>query len=117
MEHKLLTVIDNLIPITAFTNNQTAASNITPTIIKRKINLRKRLLKKLKHNPDTETKIRIKNLATEIKQHYNNTKRKKVRQGIIPGNSKTLWDSVRIAKDQNIEFLNVNYFYTEIKIN
>ena len=32
-------------------------------------------------------------------------KRLKVRQGIKPGNSKSLWEAVKIAKDQNIEEL------------
>ena len=52
--------------------------------------------------PSPKCVMLLKNLTIDIKQHYNNLKRKKVRQGIIPGNSETLWDSVRLAKDQNI---------------
>ena len=39
----------------------------------------------------------------EIKSHFTNEKRNKVRQGIKPGNNKTLWEAVKIAKDQNID--------------
>ena len=40
-----------------------------------------------------------------------------VRRGILPGNSKTLWDAVRIAKDQNTPTLPENMSVNEIKIN
>ena len=50
-------------------------------------------------------KSRIRHLSTEIKSHFTTEKRMKVRQGIKPGNSKTLWEAVKIAKDQNIEDL------------
>ena len=49
--------------------------------------------------------MRVKNLAKEIKLHLSDEKRKRIRQGIIPGNSKTLWDSVKLAKDMNIDEL------------
>ena len=40
-----------------------------------------------------------------------------VRRGILPGNSKTLWDAVKIAKDQNTPTLPENMSVNEIKIN
>ena len=36
---------------------------------------------------------------------FTNEKKIKVRQGIKPGNSKTLWEAVKIANDQNIEYI------------
>jgi hypothetical protein len=61
--------------------------------------LRKRLIKRLKAGKNAETQNQIKNLYFEIKDHFVSIKRNNVRRGIIPGNSKTLWDAVNIAKN------------------
>ena len=63
------------------------------------------LLKKLRSDKNPDTKCRIKNLSMEIKRHFLNEKKSKVRQGIKPGNNKTLWEAVKIAKDQHIDDL------------
>ncbi len=44
-------------------------------------------------------------LNMEIRNHFNNRKRINVRKGILPGNSKSLWDAVKIANDKNINIL------------
>ena len=62
-------------------------------------------MKKLKGDKTQATKSRVKNLSAEIKQHFTNEKKYKVRQGIKPGNSKTLWEAVKIAKDLNTDEL------------
>ena len=72
-----------------------------PSIIKRKIRQRNRLLSKLKHSPMDSLKSRVKNLNKEIKDHFIMNKRKRVRKGIIPGNNKSLWKAVNVAKDLN----------------
>ena len=56
----------------------------------------------LKSDKKLETKTKINHLSIEIKTYYRNEKKFKVRQGIKPGNNKTLWEAVKIAKDQNI---------------
>ena len=43
----------------------------------------------------------MKNLSKEIKDHFVMNKRNRVRKGIIPGNSKSLWKAVNLAKDVN----------------
>ena len=43
----------------------------------------------------------MKNLSKEIKDHFVMNKRNRVRKGIIPGNSKSLWKAVKLAKDVN----------------
>ena len=68
-----------------------------PASIKHKINLRNRLLKKLKILPNPDLNKRVKNLNAEIRTYFHGQKKKKVRKGIIPGNSKSLWDAVKIA--------------------
>ena len=67
--------------------------------MKNKINIRNRILKKFKSNPTLELKNRIKHLNSEIKLFYYSNKRFAVRKGLLPGNSKSLWWAVSIAKD------------------
>ena len=52
-------------------------------------------------NPTNELRQRVKNLTKKIKVHYIEEKRRKVRRGIVPGNSKSLWRAVNRAKDMN----------------
>ena len=40
-----------------------------------------------------------------IKIHFHNEKKFKVRKGIKPGNNKTLWEAVKLAKDVHVEDL------------
>ena len=105
IENNIIRVVDTIAPIKQFINNRTVEHSTHPHWLKKKLNLRKNLLKKLKHERTPVLKTRIKNLSIEIKNHFTNETRAKVRQGIKPGNNKTLWDAVKIAKDQNIEDL------------
>ena len=83
-----------------FKNNLSADSQKTTATIKHKLNLRKRLLKKLRTTNNKDgMKSRINNISQEIKQHYREEKKKAVRKNIIPGNSKSLWDAVKVAKN------------------
>ena len=66
LESILLTIIDNLAPLEPFINN-CSSNSLKPTgVIKRKINLRKRLLKKINNNPTNAIRDRIKNLNIEM---------------------------------------------------
>ena len=105
IENKIINIVDKVAPIRKFTNNQQEESSNHPIWLKRKLNMRKRLMKKLKLDRTQETKCRLKNLSVEIKAHFTNEKKHKVRQGIMPGNNKSLWDAVKIAKDQNTDEL------------
>ena len=102
-ENQLIPIIDKLVPLTKFVHNVTVDSQKPSPAIKTKINARNRLLKRFKITKDIEIKTRIKNLNLEIKSHFELLKRKKVRLGIIPGNSKSLWTAVKLAKDLNIQ--------------
>ena len=44
--------------------------------------------------PNEELKSRVANLSTEIKHHFHMSKRSRVRKGIIPGNSKSIWKAM-----------------------
>ena len=43
-------------------------------------------------------------------------KRARVRKGIIPGNTKSLWKAVKVAKDINVEDIPSKMFKDDIKI-
>ena len=101
-ENLLLPIIDKIAPLTPFENNATSSSLKEPRIIKNKMNLRKRLLRKLKLEKTNVLRDRIKNLNVEIRCHFHAKKSKNVRRNIRPGNTKSLWDAVKVAKDTNI---------------
>ena len=53
-------------------------------------------------NPQNiEVRPVIKHLNKEIKTFFFKQKQTQVRRGILPGNSKSLWDAVKIAKGVN----------------
>ena len=52
----------------------------------------------------------------EIKNHFVMNKRLKVRKGIIPGNSKSLWKAVKLAKDVNTNELPSKMFHNGVLI-
>ena len=116
-ENFLLPVIDEIVPLVPFLNNQTQSSLKEPKIINQKLNLRKKLLKKLKNEKTNLLRDRVKNLNHEIRSHFLSKKSKTVRRNIRPGNSKSLWDAVKIAKDINISKMPSNMTLNNIKIN
>jgi hypothetical protein len=68
--------------------------------VKKNLNQRNYLLKKRKRSVQTEDeKDEIAKLNRYIKNHYYEERKQHVRKKIIPGNNKSLWDAVKIAKD------------------
>ena len=63
--------------------NVSKESQLVPSVIKRKMSQKKRLVTKLRQNPNEMMKRRVRNLNTEIKGHFVETKRNRVRKGII----------------------------------
>ena len=116
-EMTLLPIIDNLVPLVPFANNETLESTKITHVIKGKMNLRKKLLKKLKIVKSNEINNRIRNLNVEIKKHFHSKKSKSVRRNIKPGNSKSLWDAVKTAKDLNTPRLPNVMFLNNIEVN
>ena len=97
-ENKLIIVVDEIVPIRDFDEN--VIKEPTPKLVKNKINKRNRLLKAFRKRPNLELKCRISNLNCEICAHFFHIRKFKVRKGILPGNSKSLWHAVNIAKKQ-----------------
>ena len=100
-ENTLLNLTDKLAPLEQIIENNKQNSNVTSLNIKRKICLRRRLLNKIKNEPSNTLRDRIKNLNVEIKLHFAERKTNSIRKSILPGNSKSLWDAVKKAKDIN----------------
>ena len=76
-ENKLIGVVDKIVPMTKFMNSNMQKSNLPPDL-RNKINVRKRLLKKLKTDKSVELKRRIKDIDSEMKFFYHYSKAKKV---------------------------------------
>ena len=75
-------------------------------------------MKKIKSSPldltGARTKVKEKN--KEIKNFFYQVKGNAIRHGIVPGNSKTLWDTVKTAKDINKTSLPEEMFYEQSKL-
>jgi hypothetical protein len=93
LERKLVEIVDELAPMVSFVNKSVCAQYL-PVAIKNKLNIRKRLLKTIKRVPSEALRSRIKNLNIKIKNYYHGKTKLKIRRGILPGNTKSLWDAV-----------------------
>ena len=109
IENKIINIVDSLIPIVPFSNN-TYCVEQPPPHVKRKLNIRKRLLKRQKTSNTPALSARIKTLNKEIRDFFQVKKSKKVRKTIIPGNTKSLWTAVKIAKDVNVSHLPETFY-------
>ena len=61
-------------------------------------------------------KSKISNLNYEIRTHFFGQKKFQVRKGILPGNSKSLWHAVKLAKNQGPELIPPNMKYHGIEV-
>ena len=59
---------------------------------------------------------RINQLNSEIKLHFHGQKTMSIRRKILPGNSKSLWDAVKIAKNINIPTIPEKMYYENTMI-
>ena len=100
-ETALINITEQLAPIREINLKIKPSKNNTSPQIKRKIQLRRKLLNKANTNPTNANRDRIKQLNTEIRKHITQLKSDSIRKRIIPGNSKSLWDAVKKAKDIN----------------
>ena len=101
-ENKIIDVIDILAPLVPFTNDS-VTEKLTPKL-KNLLNQKKRLLKK-RHNNSFNGHLSLKSISKQIRSQIKAEKVAKVRRGIIPGNSKTLWNAVKKSKDLNVNNL------------
>ena len=115
-ETALLNITESLAPYEPIKHNTKHFKQATSVHIKRKINLRRKLLNKLKNDPSNNNRDRIKLLNTEIRTHFNQLKSDSIRKTIIPGNSKSLWDAVKKAKNLNTPKLPSKMSHASVEI-
>ena len=70
----------------------------------------------MKQSPNDGLKMRVKNLNKEIKDHFVMNKRTRVRKGIIPGNNKSIWKAVNIAKDLNHDHMPPRMYNNRVEV-
>ena len=99
---KIANVVDVFVPLTTIINNR--VPDRIPPKIKNKVNKRNRL------HPSNELKTQINCLNLEIKHFYSSMKKANVRKGIRPGNCKSLWTAVNMAKDKGSPEISNNMF-------
>ena len=114
-ESILVDIVDQVAPLEKI-GKITPSNKFIPASIKNKINKRDRLLKKTIPNSTPEKKSLLKTLNKEIKSYFHYTKSKNVRRGILPGNSKSLWDAVNIANDKNVTRLPDKLFLSGVEV-
>ena len=69
--------------------------------LRHKLNKRKNLLKKNRIQPNVLLHKRIRLLDKEIRNYYYDSRRKLIRNKIIPGDNCSLWAAVKTAKNQS----------------
>ena len=114
-ENKLLGVVDVMIPLTYYSDKFTSKHTL-PSEIKNKCNLRKRLLRIYRARRDEASKEKLRQANNEIKNYFFNLQSNKVRKAIMPGNTRSLWNAVKIAKDTNTNALPKTMFRDELEI-
>ena len=85
-------------------SNGVKKQTCTPRI-KNLMNIRKRLVKKMREDKSLELRNRVRSIDTEIKGFWNKSKSLQVRRIIKPGNSQSLWKAVNMARDVNLDSL------------
>ena len=115
-ENIMINVIDDIVPIEESRPVKPKKTNL-PSSIKTKVNQRNRLIKRNKNNPSVDLKTKIKNLDKVIKSFFLTTKRNKVRNNIVPGDNKSLWSAVKLAKNVPTDSIPKNLFCNNISVN
>ena len=114
-ENLLINVIDEIIPIVE-TIPQNFKNTKLPNSIRTKINQRHRLIKKNKISPSVLLKTKIKSLDKIIKNFFLTSKCNKIRKNIVPGDNKSLWSAVKMAKNAPNDSIPKNLYLNNIII-
>jgi hypothetical protein len=109
----LINVIDEIIPIVE-TIPQNFKNTQLPNSIRTKINQRHRLIKKI--SPSLLLKTKIKSLDKIIKNFFLTSKCNKIRKNIVPGDNKSLWSAVKMAKNAPNDSIPKNLYLNNIII-
>ena len=100
LENKIINVVDEVAPMVEFTNNYTTVT-CPKTLLKPLINKKRRLLKQYRTSKNLTLLQNIKEISRSILERGKQLKRNSIRRSLVPGNSKSLWNAVNLAKDIN----------------
>ena len=100
LENKIINVVDEVAPMVEFTNNYTTKT-CPKTLLKPLINKKRRLLKQYRTSKNLTLLQNIKEISRSILERGKQLKRNSIRRSLVPGNSKSLWNAVNLAKDIN----------------
>ena len=106
-ENKLINVIDSIVPYTTFQNNKIKKVSYPPHV-KNWLNVRNRLIKSFKRTKNPVTKDQLKSSDQKIRAYFRTQKKNEIRKSLRPGDSKSLWKAVNVAKDLNPETIPTN---------
>ena len=96
-ETLMINVIDEIVPLQPFVNNQIKKKSNSP-LLKNLLNRKKWLLKSKRIDNNSAINERMKIINKEICRTIKLEKSINVWRGIIPGNSKSLWNAVKRQK-------------------
>jgi hypothetical protein len=99
LEEKLINIIDKLAPLTLrkCVNTRSYKSKQNSSLVYK----HRKLVSRWKRNKNPEDRMLAAQIKKEIRISVNESRREKVRLHIRPGNPKSLWDAVKIAKDED----------------
>ena len=100
LENNIINVVDEVAPMVEFTNNYTTVT-CPKTLLKPLINKKRRLLKQYRTSKNLTLLQNIKEISRSILERGKQLKRNSIRRSLVPGNSKSLWNAVNLAKDIN----------------
>ena len=104
LEQEIVKVVDLLAPIKRFENEFVSKRSFGPNI-KNLINKRKRLLRRQRVTPTPTRSLKIKTLDNDLKNHFFKANLDRIRGRILPGDNKSLWAAVKLAKNQSSNVL------------
>ena len=116
LENKLVNIVDRLAALKE-QKSGTMHNNEQSSTMKRLINRKRKCVakwKRLGRNSDNENVINIKN---EIRKTVYNERKNKIQREIKPCSSKSLWNAVKIAKDQDTSQIPDEMHLNEQKVN
>ena len=108
IENVIINAVDLAAPLMS-SSNYSKRKNCIPTLVKNKLNKRKRLLRQSKQNNDNVNFTEIRTLNKEIKDYFEGVKVSSIRR-VGLGTGADLWKAVRIAKNIVTSDLTVVYF-------
>lgn len=119
-EALLVGVVDEIAPLRLMNSTNGYEVKDVPQHIKSKINKKRSLLKKIKLRTSmnhSDANAKVKQIDTELRNHFREQRRLKIRRKLKNKNTKSLWESVKIAQNHGNAVNLTNMHINGAKIN